>query len=159
MNRTKSIEPEAEPTLTEAQYEAQVQRSIDLLKAELPHLFQRDLTYDIYTAEIYFRDPVNTFRGKFNYRIIFWTLRFHARLFFTTIQFDVHSIDHPTPDTILATWTVQGVLRLPWKPQLCFNGSSTYQLNPVAQIYEHIDTWDRKPGEILRQFWGQSATN
>ncbi|MHC5823933.1 MAG: DUF2358 domain-containing protein, partial [Nostoc sp.] len=26
-------------------------------------------------------------------------------------------------------------------------------LNQDNLIYEHIDTWDRKPGEILRQFW------
>jgi hypothetical protein len=153
----KSIEPVTQPVLSETQYEAQVQRSIDLLKAELPHLFQRDLTYDIYTSDIYFRDPVNTFKGKFNYRIIFWTLRFHARLFFTQIQFDVHSVDHATIDTILVTWTVRGVLRLPWKPQLLFNGTSTYKLNAAARIYEHLDTWDRKPSEIVRQFW-QSAS-
>lgn len=155
----KSIEPASTETLTQEQYEAQVQRSIDLLAAELPYLFERDLTYDIYTTDIFFRDPVNTFKGKFNYRIIFWTLRFHARLFFTHIQFDVHSIDHPTFDTILATWTVKGVLRLPWKPRLCFNGTSTYNLNAAAQIYEHLDTWDRKPSEILRQFWDKTAVS
>ncbi|NJO78297.1 MAG: DUF2358 domain-containing protein [Cyanobacteria bacterium RM1_2_2] len=149
----KSIEPVTESALSKAQYEAQVQRSIDLLKAELPHLFQRDLSYDIYTADIYFRDPVNTFKGKFNYRIIFWTLRFHARLFFNAIRFDVHSVSHPTQDTIVATWTVDGILRLPWQPRLCFNGTSTYKLNTAAQIYEHLDTWDRKPSDILRQFW------
>lgn len=157
----KSIETSTEPAstenltqdLTEEQYKAQVQRSIDLLAAELPHLFERDLTYDIYTTDIYFRDPVNIFKGKFNYRIIFWTLRFHARLFFTRIQFDVHSIDHLAPDTILVTWTVKGILRLPWQPHLCFNGSSNYKLNAAAQIYEHLDTWDRKPSDILRQFW------
>ncbi|MHC5718821.1 MAG: DUF2358 domain-containing protein, partial [Nostoc sp.] len=50
-------------------------------------------------------------------------------------------------------WTVRGVLRVPWKSGLLFNGYSTYKLNQDNLIYEHIDTWDRKPGEILRQFW------
>ncbi|MEH1942857.1 MAG: DUF2358 domain-containing protein [Nostoc sp.] len=130
-----------------------MEQIIETLKQDLPTLFQKDISYDIYTQDIYFKDPVNTFKYKFNYRIIFWTLRFHARLFFTQIYFDVHEVYQSTEDTILAKWTVRGVLRVPWKAGLLFNGYSTYKLNQDNLIYEHIDTWDRKPGEILRQFW------
>ncbi|MHC5609871.1 MAG: DUF2358 domain-containing protein [Nostoc sp.] len=130
-----------------------VERVIKTLKQDLPTLFQKDISYHIYTQDIYFKDPVNTFQYKFNYRIIFWTLRFHARLFFIQIYFDVHEVYQSAEDTILAKWTVRGVLRVPWKAGLLFNGYSTYKLNQDNLIYEHIDTWDRKPGEILRQFW------
>ena len=130
-----------------------VEQVIKTLKEDLPTLFEKDISYDIYTDDIYFKDPVNTFKYKFNYRIIFWTLRFHARLFFTQIYFDVHEVSQSAEDTILAKWTVRGVLRVPWKAGLLFNGYSTYKLNQDNLIYEHIDTWDRKPGEILRQFW------
>ena len=130
-----------------------VERVIKTLKEDLPTLFEKDISYQIYTDDIYFKDPVNTFKYKFNYRIIFWTLRFHARLFFTQIYFDVHEVYQSAEDTILAKWTVRGVLRVPWKAGLLFNGYSTYKLNQDNLIYEHIDTWDRKPGEILRQFW------
>ncbi|MBN3960099.1 DUF2358 domain-containing protein [Nostoc sp. NMS8] len=130
-----------------------VEQVIKTLKEDLPTLFEKDISYQIYTDDIYFKDPVNTFKYKFNYRIIFWTLRFHARLFFTEICFDVHEVSQSSEDTILAKWTVRGVLRVPWKARLLFNGYSTYKLNQDNLIYEHIDTWDRKPGEILRQFW------
>ena len=130
-----------------------VEQVIKTLKEDLPTLFEKDISYHIYTDDIYFKDPVNTFKYKFNYRIIFWTLRFHARLFFTQIYFDVHEVSQSAEDTILAKWTVRGVLRVPWKAGLLFNGYSTYKLNQDNLIYEHIDTWDRKPGEILRQFW------
>jgi hypothetical protein len=130
-----------------------VEQVIKTLKEDLPTLFEKDISYHIYTDDIYFKDPVNTFKYKFNYRIIFWTLRFHARLFFTQISFDVHEVYQSAEDTILAKWTVRGVLRVPWKAGLLFNGYSTYKLNQDNLIYEHIDTWDRKPGEILRQFW------
>lgn len=130
-----------------------VEQVIKTLKEDLPTLFQKDISYHIYTDDIYFKDPVNTFKYKFNYRIIFWTLRFHARLFFTQIYFDVHEVYQSAEDTILAKWTVRGVLRVPWKAGLLFNGYSTYKLNQDNLIYEHIDTWDRKPGEILRQFF------
>lgn len=130
-----------------------VEQVIKTLKEDLPTLFQKDISYHIYTDDIYFKDPVNTFKYKFNYRIIFWTLRFHARLFFSQISFDVHEVYQSAEDTILAKWTVRGVLRVPWKAGLLFNGYSTYKLNQNNLIYEHIDTWDRKPGEILKQFW------
>ncbi|MEH1997635.1 MAG: DUF2358 domain-containing protein [Nostoc sp.] len=130
-----------------------VEQVIKTLKEDLPTLFEKDISYHIYTDDIYFKDPVNTFKYKFNYRIIFWTLRFHARLFFTQIYFDVHEVYQSAEDPILAKWTVRGVLRVPWKAGLLFNGYSTYKLNQDNLIYEHIDTWDRKPGEILRQFW------
>ncbi|WP_375478050.1 DUF2358 domain-containing protein [uncultured Nostoc sp.] len=130
-----------------------MEKVINTLKEDLPTLFEKDISYQIYTQDIYFKDPVNTFKYKFNYRIIFWTLRFHARLFFTQIYFDVHEVYQSDEDTILAKWTVRGVLRVPWKAGLLFNGYSTYKLNQYNLIYKHIDTWDRKPGEILRQFW------
>jgi hypothetical protein len=136
----------------------QIEKVIKTLEKDLPTLFEKDISYDIYTQDIYFRDPVNQFQWKFNYRIIFWTLRFHARLFFREIYFDLHEVSHPAPDTILAKWSVRGVLRVPWKAGLFFNGYSTYKLNPDNLIYEHIDTWDRKPGEILKQFWQKPET-
>lgn len=127
---------------------------VETLKRDLPTLFEKDISYDIYTQDIYFQDPVNKFKGKLSYRVIFWTLRFHAQLFFTQIYFDLHNVSHQlSEEIILAEWTVRGVLRVPWKAKVFFNGYSTYKLNQNNLIYEHIDTWDRKPGEILQQFF------
>ncbi|MEA5580351.1 DUF2358 domain-containing protein [Nodularia harveyana UHCC-0300] len=136
----------------------QIEQVIKTLQEDLPTLFTKDISYEIYTQDIYFQDPVNKFKWKFNYRIIFWTLRFHARLFFTQIHFDLHEVSQPAQDTILAKWTVRGVLRVPWKAGLFFNGYSTYKFNQNSLIYEHIDTWDRPPGEILKQFWQKPET-
>ncbi|MGM3305208.1 DUF2358 domain-containing protein [Anabaena sp. WFMT] len=135
----------------------QIEQIIEILQQDLPTLFEKDISYDIYTQDIFFRDPVNKFKGKLNYRIIFWTLRFHAQLFFTEIAFDLHDVSESESNTILAKWTVRGVLRVPWQARLFFNGYSTYKLNNKGLIYEHIDTWDRKPGEILKQFWQQGV--
>ncbi|MBD2093108.1 DUF2358 domain-containing protein [Microcoleus sp. FACHB-1515] len=136
-----------------AQTNDRITHIIATLWQDLPTLFERDISYDIYSQDIFFKDPVNTFKWKFNYRIIFWTLRFHARLFFTEIHFDVHEITHPEPDRIFVTWTVRGTLRVPWRSKLLFNGNSNYTLNEKQQIYRHIDSWDRSPQEILRQFF------
>lgn len=135
--------------------QAQIQQIIKTLKQDLPTLFEKDISYDIYSQDIYFKDPVNTFKNKFNYRIIFWTLRFHGKLFFKELYFDLHNVNQIAENIIIAQWTVRGVLRLPWKTQLFFNGDSTYKLNQNSLIYEHIDQWDRRPGEILKQFLPQ----
>jgi hypothetical protein len=137
------------------QNQAQIQQIIETLKQDLPTLFEKDISYDIYSQDIYFKDPVNTFKNKFNYRIIFWTLRFHGKLFFKELYFDLHNVSQIAENIILAQWTVRGVLRLPWKAQLFFNGDSTYKLNQNSLIYEHIDQWDRTPAEILKQFLPQ----
>ena len=143
----------ASENLSKSQYQSQVEKVIGTLKKDLPTLFEKDISYEIYTKDIYFKDPVNTFKGKFNYRIIFWTLRFHAQLFFTEIYFDVHDVKQTAEDIITANWTVRGTLRLPWKARVFFNGDSTYRLTKDALIYNHLDTWDRKPSEILKQFF------
>jgi hypothetical protein len=131
----------------------QAEQTVGILKADLPTLFEKDISYNIYTKDVYFQDPVNKFKGKINYRIIFGTLRFHGQLFFSEIYFDLHDVGQTAPDTIVANWTVRGVLRVPWKARIFFNGYSTYKLDKEGLIYEHVDTWDRKPGEILQQFF------
>lgn len=144
-------------TLTAEKYQAQIEQAIATLKQDLPTLFEKDISYEIYTSDIYFTDPVNTFKGKFNYRIIYWTLRFHARLFFTQIHFDLHQVKHAEPDLITAEWTTRGTLRLPWKPQIFFKGSSAYHLTPEGLIDRHQDSWDRSPQEILKQFFQKNS--
>ncbi|MEM9922154.1 MAG: DUF2358 domain-containing protein [Cyanobacteria bacterium P01_D01_bin.50] len=135
------------------EYKSQIEENIQILKHDLPTLFEKDISYDIYTRNILFKDPISKFKWKFNYRIIFWTLRFHAGLFFTEIFFDLHDVYQLDENTIFAKWTVRGTLRVPWQAKIFFNGHSNYKLNQDGLIYEHIDTWDRKPSEILRQFF------
>jgi len=139
--------------LSITEYKLQVARVIETLQKDLPTLFTQDISYNIYTQDIYFQDPISRFKGKFNYRIIFWTLRFHAQLFFQEIYFDVHDVSQTDEETIKVNWTVRGTLRLPWKARLFFNGDSTYKLTKDGLIYNHLDTWDRKPGEIWQQFF------
>lgn len=139
-------------SLTQSDYQSKVESAIAQLSNDLPTLFQKDISYKIYSSDIFFKDPVNMFQSKFNYRIIFWTLRFHARLFFTKISFDVHDIQQTDPNIIKVWWTVRGKLRVPWEANIFFNGDSTYTLNSEGLISDHRDNWDRSPKAILKQF-------
>ncbi|XGV97407.1 MAG: DUF2358 domain-containing protein [Leptolyngbya sp. BL-A-14] len=141
-----------EHRLADREYQERAAVAIATLQRDLPTLFERDISYDIYSREINFRDPVNRFKGKFNYRIIFWTLRFHGQLFFTELYFDLHDVQQASHETIRADWTVRGVLRVPWNAKLLFHGYSIYTLGEDGLIKTHVDTWDRPPGEILKQF-------
>jgi len=145
------VSAQASPT-ERAALDARRERAIATLGRELPYLFQRDISYELYTWDIWFQDPVNTFQYKFNYRLIFWTLRFHARLFFRAIAFELHAIWAEAPQLIQASWTVRGTPRLPWPAQVCFSGRSSYKLDRHGRIYAHIDTWDRSPRAVLKQF-------
>ncbi|MDJ1177618.1 DUF2358 domain-containing protein [Roseofilum sp. BLCC_M91] len=136
----------------------QIKQVMEILQQDLPNLFQQDINYNIYTPDILFEDPISQFKGKLNYRIIFWTLRFHGQLFFTELGFDVHQIEFLPPQTLRVDWTVRGKLRVPWTAQINFNGYSIYTLIDQSLINHHVDTWDRPPLEILRQFLPGSAS-
>ena len=55
---------------------------------------------EIYRPDIVFRDPKNHFSGLRNYKIIFWSLRFHGQLFFSKIYVQVNRLWQPDDMTL-----------------------------------------------------------
>jgi hypothetical protein len=91
----------------------------------------------IYRDDIVFRDPRNCFKGMKNYELIFWSLRFHGKIFFRTLYVDVKRIWQPEDNVLRMRWTVPGVPRVPWEAEGTFDGMSTYKLDGEGKIYEH----------------------
>jgi hypothetical protein len=91
----------------------------------------------IYRDDITFRDPRNSFSGLKNYRTIFWSLRFHGRIFFTRLYVEVKRIWQTEDGCIRMRWTVHGVPRVPWEAEGTFDGISQYKLDHEGKIYEH----------------------
>ena len=89
---------------------------------------------DIYRDDITFRDPRNCFSGLKNYKIIFWSLRFHGRLFFKELYVEVRRIWQKDDHTIFLRWTVHGFPRLPWVQEGTFDGVSTYKLDSHGKV-------------------------
>ena len=54
----------------------------------------------IYRDDIVFKDPRNTFRGKKNYRTIFWSLRLSGKLVFSKLYVEVKRIWQPEESVI-----------------------------------------------------------
>ncbi|EFJ42374.1 hypothetical protein VOLCADRAFT_77161 [Volvox carteri f. nagariensis] len=118
-------------------YFANVGDAIRCLREDIPMLFQRELNFDIYRDDVVFRDPRNCFKGMKNYQLIFWSLRFHGKIFFKTLYVDVRRIWQPEDGIIKMRWTVHGIPRVPWEAEGTFDGISTYRLDSHGKIYEH----------------------
>eukprot|EP00475_Leptophrys_vorax_P038470 TRINITY_DN67960_c0_g1_i1.p1 TRINITY_DN67960_c0_g1~~TRINITY_DN67960_c0_g1_i1.p1 ORF type:complete len:422 (-),score=7.93 TRINITY_DN67960_c0_g1_i1:158-1282(-) len=118
-------------------YYVNVGYAIRTLREELPTMFYREMTYDIYRDDITFQDPMNTFRGMKNYRLIYKALRFHGKIFFKALWLDVQRVWQPNERTIQIRWSVRGIPRLPWESQGRFDGTSEYKLDSSGKIYAH----------------------
>ncbi|XP_022152488.1 uncharacterized protein LOC111020206 [Momordica charantia] len=111
--------------------------AVRTLREDLPSIFITDLNYDIYRDDITFIDPLNTFSGIERYKLIFWALRFHARILFREIGIEVYRIWQPSENVILIRWNLKGVPRVPWEVRGEFQGTSRYKLDRNGKIYEH----------------------
>ncbi|XP_068657154.1 uncharacterized protein [Aristolochia californica] len=111
--------------------------AVRTLREDLPLLFSKDLNYDIYRDDITFSDPLNTFNGIENYKLIFWALRFHGRILFREISLEVYRVWQPSENVILIRWNLRGVPRVPWEARGQFQGTSRYKLDRNGKIYEH----------------------
>ena len=79
-----------------------------------------------------FRDPRICIEGKQRYRTVFWSLRFHGRIFFRHLYLEVRRIWQPSDGVINMRWTVHGVPRVPWEAEGRFDGISQYKLDSGA---------------------------
>ncbi|KAF5728124.1 hypothetical protein HS088_TW21G00267 [Tripterygium wilfordii] len=111
--------------------------AVRTLREDMSLLFTRDLNYDIYRDDITFVDPLNTFTGIDNYKLIFWALRFHGKILFRDISLEVFRIWQPSENVILIRWNLRGVPRVPWEAKGEFQGTSWYKLDRNGKIYEH----------------------
>ncbi|XP_077253445.1 uncharacterized protein LOC143892600 [Tasmannia lanceolata] len=111
--------------------------AVRTLREDLPLLFSKDLNYHIYRDDITFVDPLNTFNGIENYKLIFWALRFHGRVLFREISLEVLRVWQPSENVILIRWNLRGIPRVPWEARGEFQGSSRYKLDRNGKIYEH----------------------
>lgn len=111
--------------------------AIRTLREELPTMFYKELTYDIYREDIVFCDPMNMVCGLDNYKLIFRALRFHGRMFFKALWVDILRVWQPCDNVIMVRWQVRGIPRVPWEAQGIFDGTSEYKLDKQGKIYEH----------------------
>ncbi|TVU16964.1 hypothetical protein EJB05_32968 [Eragrostis curvula] len=111
--------------------------AIRKLRGELPVVFYREPSFDIYRDDVVFKDPLNNFSGIDNYKRIFWALRFIGQILFKAVWIDIVSVWQPVDNVIMIRWIVHGIPRVPWEGYGRFEGTSEYKLDKNGKIYKH----------------------
>jgi hypothetical protein len=118
---------------------------IEILKTDYQR-FPENQNYGIYSENVYFRDPLNQFRGIERYQKMIGFLR----SFFQNIKMELHSIEK-REDTIHTEWTLCLTSPLPWKPRLSIIGRSELTIDRDNLIASHIDYWHSSPWDVIKQ--------
>ena len=118
---------------------------IDILKSDY-HRFPSDQTYDIYAEDVYFKDPMNEFRGIKRYQDMIQFMQ----TWFLNIKMDLHGIQEQD-NQIKTEWTLHWQTPLPWKPKIAISGWSELSLNEDGLIASHIDYWHISRFDVLKQ--------
>lgn len=118
----------------------EVQRMVEFLYEDLPHLFDdQGIDRTAYDERVMFRDPItkhDTIAGyMFNIALLKQLFR---------PNFQLHWVKQTGPYEITTRWTmVMTFILLPWKPELVFTGTSVMGINPeTGKFCSHVDYWD-----------------
>ena len=121
--------------------------AIRTLRDELPAMFERDLSYDIYRPDIVFVDHTSLpgvpseAHGLDAYKRVFLSLRLHGALCFASTRVSLLRIWQPRERTLAVRWSVAATPRLLSSlglDDMHFDGISEYKLDNRGMIYEHV---------------------
>lgn len=120
---------------------------IPILKEDYQR-FPDNQTYTIYTPDVFFKDPLNEFRGLERYKKMIGFIK----TWFIDPHLDLQDISQ-SGDRIQTRWTLSWTTPLPWKPRISIPGWSELTLNAEGLITSHIDYWDISRLEVLKQLF------
>jgi Uncharacterized conserved protein (DUF2358) len=112
--------------------------------------FPKDQTYSLYAPNVFFKDPLVSFRGVQLYR---WMIGFMERAFLN-VQMDLHDIRREG-NQINMDWTLSWVAPMPWKPSMQISGRSELVLNTDGLIQSQIDYWNCSRLDVLKQLFSR----
>jgi hypothetical protein len=118
---------------------------ISILKEDYQH-FPHNQTYDLYAEDVYFKDPLNEFRGCDRYRQMIGFIQ----QWFENPTLELHHISQHERD-IRTDWTLSWTTPLPWKPRISIPGWSELQLNDDDLIVSHVDYWHCSVFDVIKQ--------
>jgi len=122
---------------------------IQILKEDYQR-FPVNQTYSIYAKDVYFKDPLNEFRGIERYKQMIGFIK----TWFRDPKMDLHEITR-SGDTIKTRWTLSWTTPLPWQPRIAIPGWSELKVNGDELIVSHIDYWDCSRWDVVRQHFSR----
>lgn len=118
---------------------------LDILREDYQR-FPDNQTFELYAPDVYFKDPLNEFRGLPQYKK---TIQF-IQTWFQNVQMDLHDIQQQG-NQINTEWTLNWTTPLPWKPRIAIPGRSELKLNQDNLVCSHIDYWHCSRLNVLKQ--------
>jgi Uncharacterized conserved protein (DUF2358) len=120
---------------------------VEALKADYAR-FPANQTYSLYAENVWFKDPLTSFRGVERYRSM---IGFMGR-WFKAIDMELHNIQQ-RDQRIDTTWTLRWIAPVPWQSKISISGRSELTLNEAGLIQSHVDYWDCSRLDVLKQLF------
>ncbi|MEM9903838.1 MAG: DUF2358 domain-containing protein [Cyanobacteria bacterium P01_D01_bin.44] len=111
--------------------------------------FPKDQSFHLYAEDVYFKDPLNEFRGVERYRKMIGFIE----KWFIDIDLELHNLSNPQPDQLKTAWTLHFTAPFPWRPRMSIPGWSELLVNPQGLIVSHIDYWHCSRWDVVKQIW------
>lgn len=122
---------------------------IEQVKADYAR-FPQAQSYDLYAEDVYFKDPMNEFRGVARYQRMIGFIE----QWFHHIELELHAVEQPQVDTVITRWTLHFTAPIPWQPRVSIPGWSELQLNSSGLICSHVDYWACSRWAVFKQLFG-----
>lgn len=110
-----------------------------------------NVTSSLYAEDCYFADPTISFTGRDTYernlKLLVPFLEEQSLSLFSLVK-------EPGEDrSIRAVWQLRTHLKLPWRPFICVDGSTVYDLDEQLRIVRHVESWRISVFEALSQIF------
>ncbi|MBD2107201.1 DUF2358 domain-containing protein [Nodosilinea sp. FACHB-13] len=115
--------------------------------------FPCDQSYHLYAEDVYFKDPLNKFRGVDRYRLMIGFISH----WFKDVNLQLHGIEYSSPSQIDTRWTLSWIAPVPWQPRMSIPGRSELGLGEDGKVISHIDYWDCSRLSVLKQLFALRA--
>ncbi|NEQ48833.1 MAG: DUF2358 domain-containing protein [Leptolyngbya sp. SIO3F4] len=119
---------------------------IEQVKADYAR-FPKAQSYDLYAENVYFKDPMNEFRGVDQYRRM---IKFIEQ-WFRDIDLELHNVEQTQDNAFITRWTLHFTAPTPWQPKISIPGWSELQVDGLGLICSHIDYWNCSRWGVLKQ--------
>lgn len=123
---------------------------LDILKQDYRN-FPQNQTYSIYAEDVYFKDPMNEFRGRDRYKAMIGFIS----TWFLNPQLDLHQIQRQG-NQIRTNWTLSWNTPLPWKPRIHISGWTDLTVDENDLIISHIDCWHCSKLDVVKQHFAKN---
>lgn len=128
--------------------ESRVLEVIATIKADYAQ-FPDNQSYELYAEDVYFKDPMNEFRGVQRYQRMIGFIE----QWFQDIKLELHNVEQPCTNIFITRWTLHFTAPTPWRSRISIPGWSELQLNDAGLICSHIDYWICSRWQVAMQLF------